>query len=551
MPASDSGCFHGRPAVRERVSFRFILIFSRFLRSMSSDDDFESSGLEGGSDEDLSMSASGSLAESGTGWGNDDDFDDMGASLGRSTNRDDKGYEILTAAEVMKRPIEMITEVNELFQIDPGVARQLLQHSNWNKEKLVTRYFAGEKDKLFQEAKIPLHLGEQKRPAGLIDCSVCFDEFESEEIFGMSCNHFFCRECYSDYLMVKINSEGQAADIPCPAQDCFLQVDEVTAMKLLPDGATKGRYLKLLARAFVRDNKSLRGCPAPGCGNFARVALVSQATVVECSCGEAFCSGCEAASHRPCSCEMMEKWNAKIQSDSESENWLKLYTRACPKCKAMISKDGGCQYIRCRTCNTGFCWLCMQLFDHKNHDCNKLELGADASDAAKSLAKWEHFSKRYASHAQAITIQSKLIGKAKDCIATLENEHHKAYIELVYILEATHTILAARKVLRDTYVYGFFLPDDVNRALFEHLQGQLETKTEQLSGLVEQKPVDVFRDRLKVIDIDKALRGSLANVLEGLETGDVRGGQGAKPTDDADWAKDVKAPEYDGWIYNA
>ena len=62
---------------------------------------------------------------------------------------------------------------------------------------------------------------------------------------------------------------------------------------------------------------------------------------------------------------MMQEWNNKIQSDSESANWLKLYTRACPKCKAMISKDGGCQYMRCQTCNTGFCWLCMGLFDHK------------------------------------------------------------------------------------------------------------------------------------------------------------------------------------------
>ena len=63
----------------------------------------------------------------------------------------------------------------------------------------------------------------------------------------------------------------------------------------------------------------------------------------------------------------------------------------------------------------------------KNHDCNKFELGADATEAAKSLAKWEHFSKRYASHAQAITLQAKLKAKAADCISKLENEHHKVF----------------------------------------------------------------------------------------------------------------------------
>jgi hypothetical protein len=81
------------------------------------------------------------------------------------------------------------------------------------------------------------------------------------------------------------------------------------------------------------------------------------------------------------------------------------------------------------------------------------------------------------------------------------------------------------------------------------LQGQLESKTEELSGLVEQKPDAVFRDRLKVIDIDKALRGNLENVIVGLEQGEVKGGQGTKT--DAEWAKEVKAPEYSGWVYDA
>ncbi len=278
----------------------------------------------------------------------------------------------------------MISEVNELFQIDASVARQLLQHAGWNSEKLVTRYFAGEKDKLFAEAKIPAQLGHYKKPTGRVDCSVCFDSFPPEEIFGLTCNHFFCRDCYSDYLCVKINSEGKAAEIQCPAKDCCLLVDEVMALKLLPEGSSRDRYLKLIAKAFVRDSKNLRGCPAPGCGNFSKLAVTSRPLVVRCSCSEEYCSGCQQTSHRPCDCAMVQAWNNKIQSDSESENWLKLYTRACPKCKAMISKDGGCQYMRCQTCNTGFCWLCMGLFDHKNHDCNKFELGKDGKQGTKN-----------------------------------------------------------------------------------------------------------------------------------------------------------------------
>ena len=64
--------------------------------------------------------------------------------------------------------------------------------------------------------------------------------------------------------------------------------------------------------------------------------------------------------------------------------------------------------MRCHSCQHAFCWICRTGVDHKAHNCNKIELSPDASDAAKSLAKWEHFSKRYAMHAASINIQAKL-----------------------------------------------------------------------------------------------------------------------------------------------
>jgi hypothetical protein len=63
-------------------------------------------------------------------------------------------YEIIASSDVLTKPLEMIKECNELLQVHPCVARQLLQHCGWSQEKLVTRYFAGEKKKLFAEAKV-------------------------------------------------------------------------------------------------------------------------------------------------------------------------------------------------------------------------------------------------------------------------------------------------------------------------------------------------------------------------------------------------------------
>ncbi len=51
-------------------------------------------------------------------------------------------YEILSAEEVMSKPLQMIEEVNEVLQVHPMLARQVLQYFNWNKENAVQRYFS-------------------------------------------------------------------------------------------------------------------------------------------------------------------------------------------------------------------------------------------------------------------------------------------------------------------------------------------------------------------------------------------------------------------------
>lgn len=40
------------------------------------------------------------------------------------------------------------------------------------------------------------------------ECPSCLDEFTVEEMTAMSCGHFFCNPCFSNYLTVQI-AEGK------------------------------------------------------------------------------------------------------------------------------------------------------------------------------------------------------------------------------------------------------------------------------------------------------------------------------------------------------
>lgn len=37
--------------------------------------------------------------------------------------------------------------------------------------------------------------------------------------------------------------------------------------------------------------------------------------------------------------------------------------KQCPKCKAGIIKNGGCNHIKCPSCKIDICWNCLKQFD--------------------------------------------------------------------------------------------------------------------------------------------------------------------------------------------
>ena len=84
-----------------------------------------------------------------------------------------------------------------------------------------------------------------------------------------------------------------------------------------------------------------------------------------------------------------------------------------------------------------------------------------------------------------------------------------------------------RRVLKYTYVYGFYLPEGREKALFEDLQSRLEKSTEHVAELTEQ-PVDKI-NRADVVNFTRVTLNFLKNLLEGLDMGLIGDEAGAAP----------------------
>ena len=105
-------------------------------------------------------------------------------------------------------------------------------------------------------------------------------------------------------------------------------------------------------------------------------------------------------------------------------------------------------------------------------------------------------------------------------IESLENKDN-TYIDVQYQLQAVEQVIDCRRVLKYTYVLGFFLigsPEEEKqeRQLFEHHQEMLEKHTEKLHGFYEQNA-----ERSEVVNLTRVTDKFLSSLVETISGGFV------------------------------
>lgn len=89
----------------------------------------------------------------------------------------------------------------------------------------------------------------------------------------------------------------------------------------------------------------------------------SKSPVITCrSCTTEFCYF-HSNAHQGKSCFAYH--NETSQADRTNVEFATRVLRAkpCPNCGISVSKEGGCNQMKCSSCNTSFCWLCSEIID--------------------------------------------------------------------------------------------------------------------------------------------------------------------------------------------
>ena len=260
---------------------------------------------------------------------------------------------------------ECIEEVNEVIQLPTTTVRLLLHHFQWDKEKLMERFYdPNYLDELFRQARIvnpfekSLALQTQVSNSSYLlarrqissspttnsltavtnqTCLICCSTKSFSEMASLECCHIFCIDCWRYYLTMKIMNEGIGQTIPCPAK-CDILVDDKTVLNVIKNPAIRRKYQHLITKSFVEYNRNMRWCPGINCTKAIKVSYCDVA-MVTCSCQTSFCFQCGQSWHEPIKCKWLKKWQKKCQDDSETSNWIAANTKECPQCHAVIGNS--------------------------------------------------------------------------------------------------------------------------------------------------------------------------------------------------------------------
>jgi len=172
-------------------------------------------------------------------------------------------------------------------------------------------------------------------------CANCQDTYKIVDTIPTTCHHFICKECNKENnsVLTKAKTSMNAEDKNIPIFVCRC----LACNTIQPTGDAK--LDKLLCDAPLEGSEYLRYCSCTKFGN------CTNPYKTQLSCGAN-----EADIEKNCS-SCIDEIQRQL-GDHRSRKSVK-----CPGCPASLSRDGGCDFVRCSKCTTEFCYGCQFVFE--------------------------------------------------------------------------------------------------------------------------------------------------------------------------------------------
>eukprot|EP00928_Gymnodinium_smaydae_P047585 TRINITY_DN31770_c0_g1_i1.p1 TRINITY_DN31770_c0_g1~~TRINITY_DN31770_c0_g1_i1.p1 ORF type:complete len:556 (-),score=118.35 TRINITY_DN31770_c0_g1_i1:112-1698(-) len=418
-------------------------------------------------------------------------------------------FSILSRTELQERQLKCRRDASELLDVSIEESFSLLREHGWDLARLQDAWFADEeKTRDLCGIAPPSACASSSSSAPVSSsafsgsCPICLTP---GSLIPLGCGHGFCSDCWTGYLHSQVEDGKAAVQARCPQHKCNRSVPS-DYFKRFCDAEHIKKYEEWCVRTYVDDNPCAKWCPNPvGC-TFACEYQGTDQYEIRCNCNFIWCWACGEESHKPADCKTVSQWNVKNSAESENIGWIRANTKKCPKCHKPIEKNQGCNHMVCSKaggCGHEFCWLCLgewrlhgtstggyyqcNIYDKASKDGSLAEDEKCRIKAKHALDKYMFYFERFMDHDRGMKLTVRQEQDIEKSVQTLHDKHGFDIIELQFLFDAIKQVRACRRVLKWTYVYGYYLEEaGPEKNLFEHLQKNLEEKTDTLHEMLEK-----------------------------------------------------------------
>ncbi|CCF55789.1 hypothetical protein KAFR_0A03540 [Kazachstania africana CBS 2517] len=422
-------------------------------------------------------------------------------------------YECLTTKDIFNRMLERVNHLQPIFSLPLEDIIILMQHYDWNEERLLEKW-TDKMDDLLTEIGLIHENGNltvNERGVALkedFECGICC-EVKSVEVFSLECGHEYCIECYRRYIQGRLHSGNIITCMGCSVALKNEDIDEIMGY----ESSNKLMYSSI--KSFVsKHHRNYKWCPYTDCkciihlddtSSLSEYSRLHYSPFVKCNALHRFCFSCGFEIHAPADCDITNAWIKKARKESENLNWVLSNTKECPKCSVNIEKDGGCNHMVCSSCKYEFCWICegewaphgksfYQCTLYKNEDgkYNK----SSSQEANKLMKKYTFYYRMFNEHEVSAKLDWKLGQTVGIKVKSLQEKIGVSWIEGQFLAESLRTLNEGRTALKWSFAVAFYSDPSHNLTkIFVDNQALLSKAVEDLSELLQIKDPELIMRR--------------------------------------------------------
>jgi|GEM_PF-3278049 hypothetical protein len=259
------------------------------------------------------------------------------------------------AAEADRLRNELVVQYRAMVRSQPDAEQRAREASN--SAEAQKRGAIGE---LRRELR-PISMSLRSRACPICRENVAFPlrEVPGNQFIALSCQHGACLQCLRSVVVQGLQNPNQ---LRCPTLGCNAHFNEEDIRRISPSTEINNVIVRIQRNAELSRRPEAKSCPTANC-LYVFIPQPGQQRFNCPNCRGGYCATCLLNHENNVSCAEVENMRRRVAVDTDEERTrqaIAATTKPCPRCRANIEKNDGCNHMTCSRCRHEFCWICLR-----------------------------------------------------------------------------------------------------------------------------------------------------------------------------------------------